>query len=205
MWWKIRYRSPRRISSHVIQLAPVCSKSDSLPISRHRLSSTARTTSSSTTSNACSVRRHGRRLHSARDARPMPIELVVADQRRRVLVAEIDRLRTVAIPKIGQPDEIQARPELVVVPNQIGQGLATSSSDCELIGARLFSGERLDRRRQPVQRGGVAAHDPLTLLGREPPDRPVRASRSSSAGSRWRTSGSRRDPSSPGIPGTCRR
>ncbi len=55
IWWKIRYRSPRRTSSHVIQLVPVRSTSASLPVSRHRLSSSARTTVSSTTSNSCSV------------------------------------------------------------------------------------------------------------------------------------------------------
>ena len=39
-----------------------------------------------------------------------------------------------------------------------------------------FAGQRLDGRRQAVQRGRVAAHDPLPLVCREPPDRPVRAS-----------------------------
>ena len=55
IWWKIRYRSPRRTSSHVIQLAPVRSPSASLLVSRHRLSRMARTTVSSTTSNSCNV------------------------------------------------------------------------------------------------------------------------------------------------------
>ena len=67
-------------------------------------------------------RRHGRRLEPARNPRPVSVQLVVADQRCRVFVTDVDRLRIVALPKVRQPNEIQPRPALVVVANQIGQG-----------------------------------------------------------------------------------
>ena len=118
-------------------------------------------------------RRHGRRLEPARHPRPVPVQFVVADQRRRILVADVDRLRVVALPKIGQANEIQARPKLVVLADQVGQ----CRFDACLQAARPCAGstrQRLDCGRQAVQRGGVSAHDPLTLVCGEPPDRPVR-------------------------------
>src|SRR6478672_1378147 len=80
-------------------------------------------------------RRHGRRLEPARNPRPVSIQLVIADQRCRVFVTNIDRLRIVALPKVCQPNEIQPRPALVVVANQI-RAVATPSSDCGVIDSR---------------------------------------------------------------------
>ena len=100
------------------------------PIKRRRLSSRARTTVVDHVE-LVQGRRHGRAVESSSDAGPMPVDIVVADQRCRVLVADIDRLWVFSLPKIGQRTEIQARPMLVVVADQLGQrGLGTVFGSC---------------------------------------------------------------------------
>ena len=105
---------------------------------------------------------------------PMSVQLIVADQRRRILVTDVDRWRFIVPPRSVSPTK--SRPDHRLSYSRTRSVRADStgrSSDGGVTSGRLFSGERLDGRWQPVQRGGVAAHDPLTLVGGVPPDRPV--------------------------------
>src|ERR1700738_3492919 len=169
----MRYFPPRSTTSQVIQLLPVCSMSDSRPVTLHRQNTTQRATPSASRSADRSSDDTDARLSrpatraQCRSSSSAPIS-GIAYSSPIYTGCGVSSSQRSATPAKSRADHFASYSATSALSLAAGSVSASRETDTD---RWLFPGQCLHGCRQPIQRGRVAAHDPLPVCRGETVDR----------------------------------